>query len=295
MRSGLPWLPKPPGFFLRTIRNQQFPSRPEPGGSGEPGCFSALFAPQLQDQPLTSRRCAGPISSVLDRVWVQSAAPGPAEGSSGCGTGMIRRTGRFWWLGVTSCGDPVLSGRQRALCRGKPFLLPGVRDGARLAVAECRNQFRLERWNCSTTRNPAAVFGHELTSGTKETAFIYAVMAAGLVHSITRSCSQGNMTECGCDARLRGGGTGAAEGWHWGGCSDHIRFGTWFSRRFMDVSGTNSSTGRVGFTLSTMNQHNAEAGRQLYFLAAECLNSDQCRHFGLKLRPGAVLSLTPDP
>uniref|UniRef100_A0A3P9Q259 Protein Wnt n=1 Tax=Poecilia reticulata TaxID=8081 RepID=A0A3P9Q259_POERE len=181
------------------------------------------------------------------------------------------------WLGVTSCGDPVLSGRQRALCRGKPFLLPGVRDGARLAVAECRNQFRLERWNCSTTRNPAAVFGHELTSGTKETAFIYAVMAAGLVHSITRSCSQGNMTECGCDARLRGGGTGAAEGWHWGGCSDHIRFGTWFSRRFMDVSGTNSSTGRVGFTLSTMNQHNAEAGRQ----AIETTMSTDCRCHGI--------------
>ncbi|XP_027899541.1 protein Wnt-16 isoform X1 [Xiphophorus couchianus] len=197
----------------------------------------------------------------------------------------------WMWLGVTSGGDPVLSGRQRAVCRGKPFLLPGVRDGARLAVSECRNQFRLERWNCSTTRNPAAVFGHELTSeevmserlhpaGTKETAFIYAVMAAGLVHSITRSCSQGNMTECGCDARLRGGGGGTAaeeEGWHWGGCSDHIRFGTWFSRRFMDVSEKNSSMDRVGFTLGTMNQHNAEAGRQ----AIETTMSTDCRCHGI--------------
>lgn len=77
------------------------------------------------------------------------------------------------WLGVTppddpeqlSCGDPVLSARQRELCRRKPFLLPSVRDGAQLAVSECQNQFRRERWNCSTTREPTAVFGYELTSG----------------------------------------------------------------------------------------------------------------------------------
>lgn len=103
---------------------------------------------------------------------------------------------------------------------------------------------------------------HSVTAGTKETAFIYAVMAAGLVHAVTRSCSQGNMTECGCDARLRGGGS-AAEGWHWGGCSDHIQYGTWFSRKFMDHTLKNMSTSRSSHTLSTMNQHNSEAGRQV--------------------------------
>lgn len=103
---------------------------------------------------------------------------------------------------------------------------------------------------------------HSVTAGTKETAFIYAVMAAGLVHAVTRSCSQGNMTECGCDARLRGGGS-AAEGWHWGGCSDHIQYGTWFSRKFMDHTVKNMSTSRSSYTPSTMNQHNSEAGRQV--------------------------------
>ncbi|KAM4711729.1 protein Wnt-16 [Anableps anableps] len=191
----------------------------------------------------------------------------------------------WMWLGVTSagapeqlsCGDPVLSARQRELCRRKPFLLPSVRDGARLAVSECQNQFHQERWNCSTSRDPTTVFGHELTSGTKETAFIYAVMAAGLVHTVTRSCSQGNLTECGCDARLRGGGAAAVEGWQWGGCSDHIQFGTWFSRKFMDISVKNMSTSRVGFTLSTMNQHNSEAGRQ----AVERTMSTDCRCHGI--------------
>uniref|UniRef100_A0A8C0YJC9 Protein Wnt n=2 Tax=Cyprinus carpio carpio TaxID=630221 RepID=A0A8C0YJC9_CYPCA len=95
---------------------------------------------------------------------------------------------------------------------------------------------------------------------TKETAFIYAVMAAGLVHAVTRSCSAGNMTECSCDMSLLGSGS-PTEGWHWGGCSDDIAFGTSFSRRFVDNSVKNTSA-RVEDTLFIMNQHNSEAGRQ---------------------------------
>ncbi|XP_013887664.1 protein Wnt-16 [Austrofundulus limnaeus] len=181
----------------------------------------------------------------------------------------------WMWLGVTSSGPPArpgcdqlpLSPRQRELCGRKSFLLPSVLDGARLAVSECQNQFRLERWNCSTYKDPP-VFGQQLTSGTKETAFIYAIMAAGLVHAVTRSCSQVNMTECGCDARLQNAAAAArgfsvpVQSWHWGGCSDHIQYGTWFSRRFMETTVKNMSASRGGYTLSTMNQHNAEAGRQ---------------------------------
>uniref|UniRef100_A0A665V465 Protein Wnt n=2 Tax=Echeneis naucrates TaxID=173247 RepID=A0A665V465_ECHNA len=101
-------------------------------------------------------------------------------------------------------------------------------------------------------------------------------MAAGLVHAVTRSCSQGNMTECGCDARLQGSGS-AAEGWHWGGCSDHIQYGIWFSRKFIDNSIKNVSTSRGGHTLSTMNQHNTEAGRQ----AVDRTMSTDCRCHGV--------------
>ncbi|XP_026065343.1 protein Wnt-16-like isoform X2 [Carassius auratus] len=85
-------------------------------------------------------------------------------------------------------------------------------------------------------------------------------MAAGLVHAVTRSCSAGNMTECSCDMSLLGSGS-PTEGWHWGGCSDDIGFGTSFSRRFVENSVKNTSA-RVEDTLFTMNQHNSEAGRQ---------------------------------
>ena len=62
------------------------------------------------------------------------------------------------------CAGLPLSHKQRELCRRKPFLLPSIQDGARLAVAECQSQFRHERWNCSATQDPS-VFGYELTSG----------------------------------------------------------------------------------------------------------------------------------
>ncbi|XP_005420991.1 protein Wnt-16 [Geospiza fortis] len=48
-------------------------------------------------------------------------------------------------------------------------------------------------------------------AGTKETAFVSAVTAAGLVHSVTRSCSAGNVTECSCDVTLRHGGSAVAK------------------------------------------------------------------------------------
>ncbi|RMC10184.1 hypothetical protein DUI87_12984 [Hirundo rustica rustica] len=111
--------------------------------------------------------------------------------------------------------------------------------------------------------------------GTKETAFISAVTAAGLVHSVTRSCSAGNVTECSCDVTLRHGGS-ASEGWHWGGCSDDIHYGMSFSRKFLDAPVKNI-TGKSGSGLVAMNLHNNEAGRQ----AVAKLMSVDCRCHGV--------------
>lgn len=187
-----------------------------------------------------------------------------------CGT-----QGNWMWLGIASfgvpeklgCADLPLNSRQKELCKRKPYLLPSIREGARLGIQECRSQFRHERWNCmvatttSTQLATAPLFGYELSSGTKETAFIYAIMAAGLVHSVTRSCSAGNMTECSCDTTLQNGGS-PSEGWHWGGCSDDVQYGMWFSRKFLDLPIRNT-TGKESRVLLAMNLHNNEAGRQV--------------------------------
>ncbi|CAN8210854.1 unnamed protein product [Coccothraustes coccothraustes] len=198
--------------------------------------------------------------------------------------------GSTWmWLGIAAaggpekpgCASPPLSRRQQDLCEQKPELMPAIREGARLGLQECRSQFRHERWDCRSppaarrgTAAPAAL-GQLLSSGTKETAFVSAVTAAGLVHSVTRSCSAGNMTECSCDVTLRHGGS-ASEGWHWGGCSDDIHYGMSFSRKFLDAPFKNA-TGKSGSGLVAMNLHNNEAGRQ----AVAKLMSVDCRCHGV--------------
>lgn len=53
-------------------------------------------------------------------------------------------------------------------------------------------------------------------TGSKETAFIYAITSAGVVYSITNACSSGRLTECSCDSMQHGQTT--PEGWKWGGC-----------------------------------------------------------------------------
>src|SRR5690348_15645024 len=55
-----------------------------------------------------------------------------------------------------------------------------------------------------------------LLPGSKETAFIYAVTSAGVVHAITQACSSGSLNECSCDLSKQGRST--PEGWKWGGC-----------------------------------------------------------------------------
>ncbi|KAG9490149.1 hypothetical protein GDO78_005830 [Eleutherodactylus coqui] len=210
--------------------------------------------------------------------------------------------GNWMWLGVTSFGVPEklgcsnlpLNARQKDMCKKKPYLLSSIREGARLGIQECRNQFKHERWNCSISptmysSSPSfslsflssslasahSVFGYELSSGTKETSFISAVTAAGLVHSLTRSCSAGNMTECSCDTSLQNGGS-ASEGWHWGGCSDNLQYGMWFSRKFLDAPYKNM-TGKESDIFSAMHLHNNEAGR----LAVAKLMTVDCRCHGV--------------
>lgn len=85
--------------------------------------------------------------------------------------------GNWMWLGIASFGVPEklgcanlpLNSRQKELCKKKPYLLPSIREGARLGIQECRSQFKHERWNClvTVTAQPGTspLFGYELSSG----------------------------------------------------------------------------------------------------------------------------------
>jgi hypothetical protein len=89
----------------------------------------------------------------------------------------------------------------------------------------------------------------------REKAYIHAVSAAGVAYSITRACSKGEITECGCDDSVRSKDTKGK--WEWGGCSDDIKYGAEFSKDFVD------SVESIDSPQGLMNLHNNEAGRRV--------------------------------
>ncbi|KAK1161405.1 protein Wnt-7a [Acipenser oxyrinchus oxyrinchus] len=164
---------------------------------------------------------------------------------------------------------PGLAPRQRAICQSRPDAIIVIGEGAQMGINECQFQFKSGRWNCSAL-GERTVFGKELKVGSKEAAFTYAIIAAGVAHAITAACTQGNLSNCGCDQKKQGFYT-QQEGWKWGGCSADIRYGLDFSKVFVDAREIKQNARTL------MNLHNNEAGRKVCIERVEQkLNQVQC-------------------
>uniref|UniRef100_A0AAU7EA71 Protein Wnt n=1 Tax=Terebratalia transversa TaxID=34513 RepID=A0AAU7EA71_TERTR len=124
------------------------------------------------------------------------------------------------------CGLLKLTRRQRKLCTRGLGMAATLQDAIRLSQMECEYQFRFERWNCSLGRRSV------LQKGFKETSFLHAISSAGLVHSVSRACSMGQLSQrCTCDQSQNAFITRQA--WKYGGCGDNIRYGQKFAKRFL--------------------------------------------------------------
>lgn len=144
---------------------------------GRPGSTGGVSERGAQPQGTFAKAGEGGEAGTLGRV----------TRSGGQCLGLGERTGErltlgaavaYRWLGIASFGVPEklgcaglpLTSRQKELCRRKPYLLPSIREGARLGIQECRSQFRHERWSCQVAAAAAApgsapLFGYELSSG----------------------------------------------------------------------------------------------------------------------------------
>ncbi|GFO44421.1 hypothetical protein PoB_007092600 [Plakobranchus ocellatus] len=188
-----------------------------------------------------------------------------------------------WWFisqlnlhtlgaGVLCDTIPGLVGRQRRLCRMHPEIMLPLGEGARMGVEECQHHFRNHRWNCSTVSRDASLFGRVMLKGSREAAFVYAISSAGVVYAITRACSRGHLLDCGCDPSRRGSGRDKRGVFDWGGCSDNVRYGSSFSRSFIDAKERRQRDARA-----LMNLHNNRAGRK----AVKKFRKLQCKCHGV--------------
>ncbi|XP_058056560.1 protein Wnt-10a [Anopheles bellator] len=190
---------------------------------------------------------------------------------------------------------PGLTRDQLELCTRASDVTAAAIEGLELGVRECQYQFQWHRWNCSSlstrSRNPHT--SSMLKRGYRESAFAYAIAAAGVTHSVARACAQGRLISCGCDPSVNRKGMSKslreslekeklrfldaiaesnsvfeegdslrklkvkqASRWKWGGCSHNMAFGVEFSELFLDSR-------EKGIDIqSQINRHNNRAGRR---------------------------------
>ncbi|XP_075151230.1 wnt oncogene analog 10 [Haematobia irritans] len=188
---------------------------------------------------------------------------------------------------------PGLTKDQLELCYKASDVTTAALEGLDLAIKECQTQFQWHRWNCSSlntkSRNPHA--SNLLKKGYRESAFAFAISAAGVAHSVARACSQGRLMSCGCDPSVnrktlnknlrqsldkekkqflqyletnqilnpedekKYERSKIASRWKWGGCSHNMDFGVEFSKLFLDCRE------KAGDIQSKINLHNNHAGR----------------------------------
>ncbi|CAB3993943.1 Wnt-5b, partial [Paramuricea clavata] len=164
-----------------------------------------------------------------------------------------------------------LSPKQHHICRNNLLLMGSVIEGARLARKECIKQFRNERWNCSNISGKSTALGLMTKYATKEAAFNYALVTAGIVQVMARNCMKGDLPSCHCSRAKRPAQSlsSLSAKYKWGGCGDNIQYASDFSKKFLDdpkvLEKLNGSTNAKRAEKLLMDHHNKEAGRQAVF------------------------------
>ncbi|XP_018096669.1 protein Wnt-5a isoform X1 [Xenopus laevis] len=193
-----------------------------------------------------------------------------------CLTQSVVESSSWWSLGMNPVQMPEvyiigaqplcsqlsgLSQGQKKLCQLYQDHMQFIGDGAKTGIKECQYQFRHRRWNCSTVDN-TSVFGRVMQIGSRETAFTYAISAAGVVNAVSRACREGELSTCGCSRAARP--KDLPRDWLWGGCGDNLDYGYRFAKEFVDAREREKIYQKGSYESSRimMNLHNNEAGRR---------------------------------
>ena len=99
---------------------------------------------------------------------------------------------------------------------------------------------------------------------------MYAIIAAGTFHAISRACMESKITShCHCSQERRP--AGLKKSFLWAGCGDNLPYGYKFSKTFVDgkeelTAGGTQDISQISRVL--MNLHNNEAGRRVRHVTA---------------------------
>ncbi|KAK6644537.1 hypothetical protein RUM43_000804 [Polyplax serrata] len=108
--------------------------------------------------------------------------------------------------------------------------MPFVVKAAEETVSTCQNLFEKRRWNCSSILT-APNYTPDLTTGTREQAFVYALSSAAIAYTMSKACASGSLFNCSCSGHPKDPPNG---NFKWGGCGDNIRWGIKFGKHFTD-------------------------------------------------------------
>ncbi|WKY07048.1 hypothetical protein Q1695_006886 [Nippostrongylus brasiliensis] len=187
------------------------------------------------------------VHSLLDASWWSSVAQ--------LSTSLAGQSAR------PVCSLKGLSPGQARICDLFKDHMPAVGQGAQAAIQECQYQFKSNRWNCSTPYG-SGIVGPIHKLGTREAAFTYAILSAGVTHEIGRRCKQGLLASCGCSDEAKP--KNVADDWTWGGCGDNVDYGYRFAKNFIDIREKERDPRRdQDQGRSLMNRRNNEAGRKI--------------------------------
>jgi hypothetical protein len=154
-----------------------------------------------------------------------------------------------------------------------------VMNGAQTAMNECKNVFKWSRWNCpqsafskydmrkiifeNVSYSRVLLFRQYKHLSTKEKAYTDAIIAAGIIYSITQDCSQGVIKGCGCDPNRQEPQDDPKvlnqieKDWTWGGCSHDASYGEDLVLKMLESNEKDSDA------QAFVSRHNNRVGREV--------------------------------
>ncbi|XP_062520835.1 protein Wnt-11b-2-like [Corticium candelabrum] len=171
---------------------------------------------------------------------------------------MLAVTGSTFWSTILDIGDKCKKPQQThlliKLLKLKPTeteLAPFICLGISKSLKVCTEVFSTDRWNCSL--EPTS-FLKVVTSGTKEQAYIYSFVSAGVVKEVAQACAENKLPHQ-CPCTLDPSTTGR---YHQTGCPDNYTYGNWVVKNILQPvinEGNNSKTRYI-------NGHNINVGSE---------------------------------